>query len=731
MTIISNLLSNVSEEIACALPDGIFLPKGTCLDLPNTADFLAKATSRTSGTHSIRKRISFTGSFILKIALSPSESSPHWIFEKHFASPYIQDDLLDFVLDKKHTNALKITLYAKDDSALFYDAPDRLLSKTSPPQDALLYNFIFPRLDLCTEEALYYRLSPQNACYSFQDARFYMEAGGMIDLTTYFNAFSACKWAQYTNVKDLIISLDFQGDADVFIVQQCAYSQKKVTEFHITAAQRKTFFYTLPTLPDEGILGVCIVAKSSSIFFGGAYFSDAPSTQDIHLGIGITSFKREANVIAAVKRLSEDIEKHPVYAQCISITVVDNGQTLQQEDIPNATLIPSHNYGGTGGFMRNLLHFKDLKTATHCLFMDDDASCETDSIFRSMSFLKHVTDASTSIAGAMLCEEKPFLQWESGAYFDTRCHPLHCNYDLRSPLALVHNEKEEEKIEKETPQHIYGAWWFFLFPLKQLKTWAFPFFVRGDDIEFSYSNDFHIIRMNGIGSWQQNFKSKENATTLYLDTRSHVAHHLNLNDKLKQGPWQTLTMFWSFASVYNWSYQYDTANAIIKGFSDALQGPEVWLDDMDTSKIRSLFQKTYHLEVPKPLRENYKDVPKRKEGPSPIHEKCMQCLRKLSKNGHFLPSFMMHKKLIRINKQDTPNLNDTFLHQQILVYDKVNNTEVLLQRNTPYFLKNYFLILIKSVMFCVRYKRIQKKYTDFFSTLKNDTFWRKQFNLHK
>ena len=61
-----------------------------------------------------------------------------------------------------------------------------------------------------------------------------------------------------------------------------------------------------------------------------------------------------------------------------------------------------------------------------------------------------------------------------GARFDGLCRPNKCGLDLRYIHDLLVNE-EEEHID-------YGGWWFFAFPIKDIKNYAFPYFVRGDDI---------------------------------------------------------------------------------------------------------------------------------------------------------------------------------------------------------------------------------------------------------
>ena len=84
----------------------------------------------------------------------------------------------------------------------------------------------------------------------------------------------------------------------------------------------------------------------------------------------------------------------------VSLNVVDNSQNLPEIDGVN--IIPNENLGGSGGFTRGLMHLKENGSYTHCLFMDDDASCEVEGIKRTISFLEHALDHKTALAGAML-----------------------------------------------------------------------------------------------------------------------------------------------------------------------------------------------------------------------------------------------------------------------------------------------------------------------------------------
>lgn len=368
--------------------------------------------------------------------------------------------------------------------------------------------------------------------------------------------------------------------------------------------------------------------------------------------------------------------------------------------------------------MRSLIHYKDTGKYTHCLFMDDDACCEASSLFRSVSFMRHAKEFSVAIAGAMLDVNKPYQQWENGAWFDGGCHSVNRNYDLRKSDILVLNEKEDEK------KQLYGAWWFFFFPLKAVEILSFPFFVRGDDVEFSYQNKFRIVFINGICAWQEDFTTKENPMTSYLDMRSHIIHHFVLK-QIDHGPIQILSMVLRFFCRALFSYEYDTAKVIALAFADVMSGPQYWLANMDMSEIRKKITGEIKVETPRTLRKKYLDIP---EADEDLHLPFgTKLVRMLTFNGHLLPSCLLRSEVTRLSKFKVPSGSRMFLRDNVLIYNEINNTEILLSRNIKYFLSDIAVMICSILKFIFKYRKIKKDYNKFFNNLKNNKFWKGAF----
>ena len=700
--------------------DSIYIPQGCWINLNSffTKNIIITDLKREEGERP-NLFFCFKGDIDIKIGLSRQGYSFTWLYERRFSSLEWSRKTISLDLSAFTEGSLEISFLALQESVLSIEADYKEIYKTKIEEENILYKFISPTLELCCEEQIYYKFSGSKIYYSFEDSCIHMGEETVADLLTYFNAFSACKWAKYTNISNLSAYVDFKGKANIILVHKNEFGEHNLHCYTISSLERETFELPIGNYPTTGILGLKIFAHTESVLFGGGWLSSDPETQPVKLGIGITTFKREAAVKAAVGRLSRAIAAHPLYSTSIDITVVDNGQTLSPEDVKGATLIPNKNLGGTGGFMRNLLHYKDAKIFTHCLFMDDDASCEPGSIFRSMSFIRHALDPKASLSGAMLFENIQFLQWENGAWFDGGCHPLKHGFDLRDAARLVENESETDK-------RIYGAWWFFFFPVAEAKNYSLPFFVRGDDIDFSYSNDFKVISLNGVSCWQQDFKTKENAMTVYLFIRSHIVHHLTIPE-LNCSPMKILKMLWKHFSAYNNSYLYGTAACLNMAIKHVLEGPSFWEKNMVPVEILKKIKELSACEqsVPYTLEEKEQLILADKN----IKTKLFPAfLRKISLNGHLLPGcFIKHTPRDMLYKWMMPNRNRVYMRDQVIMIDELTGKKLILTIDFRKYFNNLYKFIILMGEFFIKFKILKKSYSKKAMFQRSRDFWKKTF----
>ena len=579
-----------------------------------------------------------------------------------------------------------------------------------------LQNIVMPDLNVCTEELLYFR-SNSHSHYDYHKHQIQLFAGGEVNFNTYFNQFSVDKWFRFTTVDNISLVLEYAGEGTLRLSRdKFGHSHKVIAQHTIQAASEDTAIFPLPDLGalDGGLVSFKVNTNTSLLLKSAKFVTSHHTVNEVVLGISITAFKRDEYVLPAIKRLDSNLLSKYEFRDRIRLTVVDNGGTLTDKKITaSCRLIQNKNLGGSGGFARGLFHYdKEIDDVTHCLFMDDDASCEIEAIKRTLALLSFARNSDLAIAGAMLLEKMAFMQHENGAKFDKRCISLKHNFDLRDPGTLMANDTIEPIG--------YGAWWYFAFPIKQVKNYPFPYFVRGDDVLFSMTNDFNIITLNGIASWQESFELKSSPLTLYLDIRSHISHYL-LTDKLGRSVWSQLVLYWYFFMKNNVSYHYSTAEAVCKGLEDALSTTRFWQDNMDMSdklsELASLTNDEKLQEISMPT------IPPRALHPESLLKKC---IRYFSLNGHLVPTLLFRANET-ITKHEAPLAKKSYLAKEVTIYQYENGTGFTLKHNKARFFKNIFKAIKLSSQLLLQSNNFDQKSRALQQYMTSE-YWSQQFS---
>lgn len=396
-----------------------------------------------------------------------------------------------------------------------------------------------------------------------------------IDFRTFFNAFSAAKWADATGLERVAIELTGRGTVDLMI---CAFSGTGAGRPIVRARTALSEEGARIPLPALKILGCELIAftltavDADAVLTGGRWVTDEPARRAVRIAAVVTTFRREAQAEAAIERFRREVI--PASGGCVRLIVIDNGRTLAPLDEDGVAVIPNENLGGAGGFARGLIEATNRGWATHALFMDDDAACETESIMRAAAFAARLKDERTAISGAMLLEERPWVQHEKGARIglgreDTRLwHTLGTGADLSDPAQVCAADGPDGAN--------YGAFWFHLFPVAAVRHLPFPFFVRGDDIDFSLSNDFGIVTLNGIATWAPAFVTKQTAVTEYLSWRATLA--LFFTHGSRRMALRALAKCRKTAIRAGFRFDYAAMHAVAAAMDDVAKGPLHFMD---------------------------------------------------------------------------------------------------------------------------------------------------------
>lgn len=576
---------------------------------------------------------------------------------------------------------------------------------------------IFPTIDVCTEESLYFRRNT-GTFYDFGKQILTFEQGGEATFDTYFNSFSVGKFKRYTNIKRLFLLLKGEGLFHISIrLSRYGAAARVLKENTLQINSSSTIDFDFYDQLTDGMLFAKIRCLSATGNISAMSFAtDETPQHTVKIGIVVTHFKREKQVMAAIQRLQTGLLNDSRYHDSIQLLVIDNSNTLETEVRERVHVIQNKNYGGSGGFTRGLLKLIDDATFTHCLFMDDDASCEIESIRRTFTFLQFASNENQCIAGALLWENFPFIQFENGAaYEDGIVRPLKARVDLRDAVQVLLNE-EEESVD-------YGAWWFFAFPIRSTRRFSFPFFVRGDDITFSLQNQFDIVTLNGVCCWGESFTHKISAMERYLTMRSTLQMAI-LNKPGNTSKKAVLRFF--IRQIFHdlKTYNYDRAEVMCEAMQDVLKGKSFWTSNVNMDLKRTTLSSIIKNEKVKVLERGHQ-LP---SGVYGIEEGFIRkFIRRLTLNGHLLPDFALKKNVFRLNRFEENMPKHTFRKKEIVYYDPSTRQGYTVVHSK----KRFFSILWSCLTGCVNYARNFHSLTHQFASetiLQQELFWRNLYS---
>lgn len=496
-----------------------------------------------------------------------------------------------------------------------------------------LQTLAWPELGLNTETDLYCRLL-NGAAISMARRQLHFIPGSLASFNTYQNMFNIGKWHKYCDLNDLSLELLGAGRFEVTVVYVYPeHSWEKLVSDVITLEADSPQRFKLELAQgfrNRGLIFFELRALSHGTLEAASWTTDQAPRRRPELMLSITTFRREQAVQATVARFERFVARSRLKDH-LHLTVVDNGQSAELTASDHVTPIPNENLGGAGGFARGLLAARE-RGASHCLFMDDDASIHMEALERTWMFLAYATDDRVAVSGALINAQHRWQLWENGACFDKLCHPQFIGCDLRDFDQVAQMEFDNTA---DKPANFYGGWWYFAFPVQHVDYMPFPFFVRGDDISFSLLNTFRTVTLAGVICFQdEDFSSKESPQTLYLDLRGHLAHHLVAPqlDIGRKGVMRILAWFFirSFLSCH-----YETLSALNLSLRDAIEGPEFFRRNADMSQRRADIKALMDTETWHDL-EGEPPAERRHFNPNRTLDRLVM---KVTLNGHLLPFF--------------------------------------------------------------------------------------------
>lgn len=497
-----------------------------------------------------------------------------------------------------------------------------------------------------------------------------LNAGEELNFATYFNSLSIYKWKQYSNIRSYGLKLSLQGTGKIRLyghtIEENVNFREPTAEDWENGTVDEKYIETRTLLHEEAysledakeihleipktdaiLVSFQIIAEKASTLYSAYYYGeiDEKNVKDVCLSVATTTFKKEDFIIPNIAQLKKHLlESDADIAENIYVHVVDNGRTLSSEDIEgyHVSLHPNPNTGGSGGYTRGMIEtLRQKKKATHILLMDDDILIQPESIKRTYRLLTVLRDEYKAhfISGAMLFYEKMNLQHEDVGFVNEEgtYGPVKELKDLYKLSDCCSNE-----LPWEEKKYQYCGWWYCCIPMEYVRedNLPLPFFVRGDDVEYSLRNKAKFITMNGICVWHMGFVQKFNAmmelyqvhrNSLMLQAISGVCPDIDFAHRMKM-----------FTRVELLRFNYNSAELLLEAMDDYLKGPGFLDAPEGENIIRAKGQKNEKLvpleeysDIEVDLKKVYEDIPLKG---------LKLFLYRLTYNGLYMPDCFLNKK---------------------------------------------------------------------------------------
>jgi galactofuranosylgalactofuranosylrhamnosyl-N-acetylglucosaminyl-diphospho-decaprenol beta-1,5/1,6-galactofuranosyltransferase len=579
----------------------------------------------------------------------------------------------------------------------------------------LLQRLVLPREGFAEPE-LYVRTSGPASLAAGAVA---LDAGGTATFDTSFGAFAAGRWRRLTSVGGVRVVVDGAGDAEVEVVgvrrgrhaAETTVARGRLGEEIGVGDLRSSEF---------GTFWVRVRATGTATVSGGRWTTGDAPRRDVRLSLSITTFNRQQYVTATVRDVLALLDEEPSLREAVRVLVVDNARNVEFDAPPGAPLqvVGNGNLGGAGGFARGIMELRRQGWATHVLLMDDDITLEPEALVRTVALFAHARDPRLCVHGAMLSEERPWMQFEAGSDYRFRSiYPLRAvgrEDDLRDRSIALADEPEA--------RFAYSAWWYTAFPLSITRDNPLPVFVRGDDVGFGLMHTGrHTVTLNGVVVWHADFALKNNPSSLYYEARNMALVESLVFDRHRW--WHLAWRFASFGFRNLFSMRYASTEFMLRGLRDFLAGPEAWMA-IDHQALHDELRRVTE-EKPGPLPPELAALPRRREWPKPVRLAGF-VVAVLLVGGYVLPPWLRRKDT-PVARIDARAVGLSTFRNQILHRHERASEGYLVRRDGRRFARLAAEIAREVVRIAVRYRALKRRYRAAYAQMVSDEAWDARF----
>ena len=588
----------------------------------------------------------------------------------------------------------------------------------------LLQSMSLPRAET-TEPLLYARTLGE---VQFLDSSTILHAGAELSFDTSFGVFAAGRWRRLSTIKNLAATVFATGSGRIEIVGVeskffgAKFAEKIIVSTGIAPGGKTVV--EVPNFADEkcGSFYVRVSAEQTDVVLSRAEWTTTTEVaREIKLSLSITTFNRQDYVkptVAKVLHLEKSVE---TLRGNLRVLVVDNARNIEFDTEPDAplTVIQNPNLGGAGGFARGIIHLRNEGWSTHILLMDDDISLEPDAIVRTFALFSFAQDEKLCVHGAMLSEERAWMQFEAGSKYRWRSlYPLRAigrEDDLRERKLALRDAREKK--------FAYTAWWYTAFPVSITRDNPLPIFVRGDDVSYGLLHTGkHSVTLNGVIVWHADFGLKNNPSSLFYEKRNFAIIDTLVFDRHHW--WHLARRFIALSFRNLFSMRYASVEYMIRGVRAYLQGPAA-LMATDHSALHDDLRKVSE-EKPAPLTADLAAVEITKPRVKPIRLIGFALAVPLV-GGYILPK-ALRRDVLKTAPIDSRAVGLATRYNRILYrHDRLPEGFVV-ERDARRFFALLREVCVVTKDIALNYRRLKREYRDAYPMLVSDESWQKRFN---
>ena len=545
-------------------------------------------------------------------------------------------------------------------------------------------------------------------------------AGGVLSFDTSFGVFHAGRWRRLTTVDRVGVRVVATGVGRAEVVAVTRGREQVIASAELTNEPVDLLVGSLQAAT-WGVLYVRVVATGACHVQHVEWHTDVAGAHDVRLSLSITTFNRQAYVIPTVTKVLNLVRGLDALRGRVRVLVVDNASNVDfgQAESDDLTVVPNRNLGGAGGFARGLMWLREKQWATHVLFMDDDINLETESLVRTVALFAYARDPQLCVHGAMISEERQWMQFESGSrYLWRSLYPLRAlgqEDDLRERSLALRDAKER--------RFAYSAWWYTAFPINITRDNPLPVFVRGDDVAFGLMHTgCHTVALNGVAVWHADFHLKNNPSSLFYEMRNFATIDTLVFDRHRW--WHLAQRFLALSFRNLFGFRYSSAEYMIRGMRAFLAGPQA-LAEVDHPALHDELRQVTE-EKPAPLSVEHAAVAMSTPLPKPV--RLIGFILAVPFVGGFLLPRGVRSTALRTAPIDSRAVGLALRHDRILYrHDRLPEGFVCTRDRAR------FVALWRDVFGVIgqlarNYGRLKREYRAAYPSLVSDAAWQRRFD---